>query len=505
MTKLNPNSARFISAALGLWFCLLAHHAGAVWATWDPQGTSTTANDVGGWWAGDLSGTWESSAWSTLQTQFAETPVPYVEGSAVIFAIGSGTGTPIFTVTMSANHTVAGIYDGTENPNPCPVVISGTGTMILQSGNANRFSLSCDYGSPSALTVNNVIAGDSTAPLYLEGNTNATGLISQISLNGINTYAGPTVLGFSGAAFGTTVNFNNSASFGTGSIVVSNTGSGLCEIAYEGSGAVTLANPIVWPANTYVNGVDFVAGSGGPLTLSGNWSIINTAWIGASGTVIISGLMSGTGGLTCNGSLSPGTLELTAVNTFTGATTIANGTLQLGDGVSNPGSVAGAITVTSPGALTWANPTTLTYAKVISGTGAVTYQGPGILTLSGAGTYTGGTTISAGTVKLGVANALPGASDLALAGTLDMGGFSSSVGAFNGAGTVTDSTGTGAYTLTIGANGNGGSFSGTINNGVGGGTVGLTKNGAGAQYPQRRQYLFRSHHHQCRLLRVARQ
>ena len=42
-----------------------------------------------------------------------------------------------------------------------------------------------------------------------------------------------------------------------------------------------------------------------------------------------------------------------------------------------------------------------TYGGVISGTGTLTKSGAGTLTLTGANTYTGGTTISAGTLQIG--------------------------------------------------------------------------------------------------------
>ncbi|NBP46334.1 MAG: hypothetical protein EBU72_14190, partial [Betaproteobacteria bacterium] len=48
-----------------------------------------------------------------------------------------------------------------------------------------------------------------------------------------------------------------------------------------------------------------------------------------------------------------------------------------------------------------------TYSGVISGAGSVTKLGAGTLTLSGANTYTGGTTVSAGTLALGASNVLP--------------------------------------------------------------------------------------------------
>jgi autotransporter-associated beta strand protein len=66
-----------------------------------------------------------------------------------------------------------------------------------------------------------------------------------------------------------------------------------------------------------------------------------------------------------------------------------------------------------------------------------------------------------------------------LDGTLDMGAFSSGAGALSGAGTVDNSTGAATYTLTVGGNGDPGSFSGIIQNSSG--SVALTKTGTGTE------------------------
>src|ERR1039458_1308459 len=116
MKRLPLKSLRFISAALALLFCLVANHAGAAITTWDPQGSNTQ-----NFYTGNMSGTWENALWSTLTSEGGmATPVNWVEGTAALFAVNSGTGTPAFTVTMNANHTVAGIFDGSLNPKPCP-------------------------------------------------------------------------------------------------------------------------------------------------------------------------------------------------------------------------------------------------------------------------------------------------------------------------------------------------------------------------------------------------
>ena len=61
----------------------------------------------------------------------------------------------------------------------------------------------------------------------------------------------------------------------------------------------------------------------------------------------------------------------------------------------------------SHGTIDVATSQTLTYGGIIAGSGNLTKSGAGTLTLSGVSTYTGSTVVSAGTITLGVANALP--------------------------------------------------------------------------------------------------
>ncbi len=117
-----------------------------------------------------------------------------------------------------------------------------------------------------------------------------------------------------------------------------------------------------------------------------------------------------------------------------------------------------------------------------SGTLALKLIGTGIQILSGLNTYTGGTTITnTATLQAGTNNVLPTAGgDVNVAGgTLDLNGFNNAINGLNGAGTVDNVTNTGSATLTVGANGNSGNFSGAIQNTAG--TLSLTKTGAGTQ------------------------
>jgi len=118
----------------------------------------------------------------------------------------------------------------------------------------------------------------------------------------------------------------------------------------------------------------------------------------------------------------------------------------------------------------------------VSSISALNSTGTGTLILSNANNnYSGGTTISAGTLQLGVDNAIPGntvAGNVTVTGNLDLNGHNATINGLNGVGIV-DTFSVGTPTLTIGANGASGTFSGTIQNSSG--TLSLVKAGGGTQ------------------------
>ena len=208
----------------------------------------------------------------------------------------------------------------------------------------------------------------------------------------------------------------------------------------------------------------FVEVDGGTLAVTNGGTLQTVA--NFTDALTLTAAISGAGSLTKAGS---GTLILTGISTYTGGTTITGGTLQLGDGGAN-GSIVG--NVTNNGTFAINRSDTFTFGGAISGSGAFQQNGTGTTIFTAANTYTGGTIINAGTLRLGPGGSLAptGALTVNAGGTFDLNSFNQTIGSLAGAGSVT----LGAGTLTTGSDNTSTTFSGTIS-----GTGGLTKIGAG--------------------------
>ena len=109
-----------------------------------------------------------------------------------------------------------------------------------------------------------------------------------------------------------------------------------------------------------------------------------------------------------------GTLILTGVNTFTGATTISGGAVTIG-GAGQLGNGYYAATITNNGVFNFNSSANQTLAGLISGAGALNLNSSSVLTLSAANTYTGTTTIGAGTLALGNTGSISNSASIAIA------------------------------------------------------------------------------------------
>ncbi|MGA0563780.1 autotransporter domain-containing protein [Ancylobacter sp. VNQ12] len=142
--------------------------------------------------------------------------------------------------------------------------------------------------------------------------------------------------------------------------------------------------------------------NGGVLENGSNFTTARTISLEAGGGTLqtdadltVSGAISGAGALTKAGD---GTLTLTGTNSYTGGTTINSGTLQIGNG-GTVGWILG--DVLNKGVLAFDRSDDVTFSGAISGSGALQQNGTGTTILTGANSYTGGTTIGAGTLQIG--------------------------------------------------------------------------------------------------------
>jgi fibronectin-binding autotransporter adhesin len=244
----------------------------------------------------------------------------------------------------------------------------------------------------------------------------------------------------------------------------------------------------------YVNGA-FGSFSGG--------AVIDTVGLDTTiSAVLLSPTGSGVSGLTV-GSAGSGYIGAPILQFTGGGGTGATGYAEVDLDPTSPtfGQITGVV-MTNPGIGYTSTPTVTLLggggaggAVTVSGTvantsGGLTKNGTGKLTLTGAGsTYTGGTTINAGTLALGVASALADTGNVTIAGgTFDVATFNDTVATVTlQSGGITGSTGvltsTADFVLqsgTVNFTGSGG-LGGSVNvTKTTGGTVTLTDNGLGS-------------------------
>ena len=375
----------------------------------------------------------------------------------------SGNNTYTGTTTINTNGTIrAGIanalspssaftVNGTLNLNGLSNTInslSGSGTVATGSG-----------GPTFTITNGGIFSGGITGTALL----NLTGGTLQLSGTSLNTYSGTTTL-------------SNSAILLAGATS-----------AFSPNSAVSLLGSSELNLSTFSNTIAALSGNSGTFVDIGTGAILTINNGGA-----YAGTIQGTGALT----LAGGTLTLSNDNTYSGGTTINlgstlailnpgqisttapvvdNGTFDISAGAATTEigtlSGSGSILLGSNGLIV--NETTnSTYSGTIQGSlGSFQKLGTGTLTLSGTSSYTGATTVSAGILQAGAANAFAPASSFTVSSgaTIDLNNFNNTILNLNGAGNVTTGTVAGG-TLTL-ANASG-VFSGAMS-----GNGGLTING----------------------------
>ncbi|EKM3934052.1 autotransporter-associated beta strand repeat-containing protein, partial [Salmonella enterica] len=289
-------------------------------------------------------------------------------------------------------------WDGTS------LIKQGAGTLILNAENTYTGGTTISGGTLVATNVDALGSGDVTDDATLELNTGGTfdnaisgsGQVVKsgdetLTLSGTNTYSGGTLIS------GGTLVASNVEALGTGdvtndAVLELNTG-GTFDNAISGSGQVEKSGDDVLTlsgANSY---------SGGTLISDGTLVASNVEALGTGDVTDNATLEMNTGGDFINNIGGTGRVEksgddaltLSGSNTYTGGTTINDGTL-----IATSVDALGSGDVTNNAVLELN--TGGDFINNIGGTGRVEKSGDETLTLSGANSYTGGTTISGGTL-----------------------------------------------------------------------------------------------------------
>ena len=171
-----------------------------------------------------------------------------------------------------------------------------------------------------------------------------------------------------------------------------------------GTGTLILTASNTYTGTTTIGSGTLQIGNGGSgASIGGTSGVTDNASLifDHSDTVTFNPLITGSGSLTQTGS---GVLILTNSNSYSGATTISSGSLQIGNGGSGA-SIGGAPGVTDNGSLVFNHGDAVIFNQVVTGKGSLTQTGSGILILTNSNSYTGTTTIGGGTLQIGAGGA----------------------------------------------------------------------------------------------------
>ena len=428
--------------------------------TWSPSGNIDAGNitiqnggslSVGDWDASNLtftSGTIDTSGTLTVGSgNSTQTLSGIIVGTGSLTKSGSG------TVTLDGANTYLDgtiVSDGTLEVSSIGSIDHSGGNLIVSNITggtaaltiAAGSSVSNDRGYIANVTGNTGsadIAGTWTnsSTLYVGGSGNGTLTVREGgSVNNSTGIIGSSSLAIGSADIsGTWTNSNHLwlGNYGTGTLIIREDGlvnnrtgyigynpgstasadisgtwtnSSLLYVGYKGEGSLTIQNGGSVSNSIGVIGRD--SGTSSSADISGTWD--NAAWV--------------TVGLNGDGSLTIHEGGTVNVDSGDGDTTLASNTSGTGilniTGATTPGILNSESVIGGDGTATLNfNHTGSDYyfttdgtdsgtAVTITGSTAVYHIGTGITTLSGTNTYTGGTTISAGTLIAASAAALPG-------------------------------------------------------------------------------------------------
>ena len=381
------------------------------------------------YWLGDLSGSWADSSLAPANSNWASDAA----GTTDTHQIPAATSNVFFAADGAAHHATTLGADFTVNSltfSPGSFSVGGSNALTINGTNSGGNALEVQYGATATLSV---------AASAWSGST----LVAQ----------GGTLVAAASTALG----------------------SATSPIEVEGD--------LILDANLTKG--DLTGNGNIKAGASGTWTYGVTSATGSTfGGVLQDDV--GTLAITKNGI---GWLTLTASATYTGATTVNAGRLQIGNGGSTGSIGSGPIYLVAGGSVAWNRADDTTIANDITGAGGVVGKdGTGTLTLTGNNNFAtaggSGFVISDGKVVLGSATAVPNNVVIGLrGGKLDLNGNNLICGWLDGVvgSVLTDDTatlGTTMVTLNVGGSP---VYAGAINDGANGRILAVAKTGAGTE------------------------
>ncbi|KZB16484.1 AIDA autotransporter-like protein ShdA, partial [Salmonella enterica subsp. enterica serovar Derby] len=391
-------------------------------------------------------------------------------------ALGSGDVTDNATLELNTGGTFDNVISGSGQ-----VVKSGDEMLTLSGANSYTGGTTISGGTLVVSNVEALGSGDVTDNATLELNTGGdfdnniggTGSVVKsgdktLTLSGANSYTGGTTIS-GGTLVATNVEALGSGDVTDNATLELNTGgtfdnviSGSGQVVKSGDEMLTLSG-----ANSYTGGTTI---SGGTLVASnvealGSGDVTDNATLELNTGGDFDNAISGSGQVVKSGDDA---LTLSGNNSYTGGTLISDGTL-----VASNVEALGSGDVTNDAVLELN--TGGDFDNAISGSGQVVKSGDKTLTLSGANSYTGGTTISGGTLVASNVEAL-GSGDITDNATLELNTGGDFDNAISGSGQVVKSgdetlTLSGTNTYTGGTTISGGTLIATHVNALGTGAI----------------------------------
>jgi autotransporter-associated beta strand protein len=351
--------------------------------------------------------------------------------------LGSGAVTIASNCTLNFNLNTTTSFSNGFNYSAAGATIANTSStssaMITLSGgvNAGTFGSSILDGGAAGITV----SGAATPPapgagVWIKGDVTFTGndlnslVILSVGTGSTMRFKTTATLWFFGSTTAAnapnivvdpSITISQNTSQGAGNLFYNNlSGSGTISLAGSGATHSILGESSVGNLNATSN-IALIVGQGGTTgsIVSGNITANNGITLNSTSSYSFSGILAGTTLTKQN----TNTVTLTGTNTYSGTTTISGGNLQIGNN-GTTGSI-GSGNVINNGNLVFRRSDNLFFNNIISGTGIVIKESSGRVNLMSANTYSGGTTVSSGTLAIYNATSL-GTGNVSLASSTSL-------------------------------------------------------------------------------------